>query len=104
MEFLRVVCASIGVQGRNIFVVCGQLCHWSARSLISTEREINKCDAFHDNSIWQDTEKDAGCSSYACVNNELATRGIFSLDEFCVNCEGGSSSGEKRETTTFNQW
>jgi hypothetical protein len=38
-EFLRVLDASTGVQGKH-FVVCKQLCHSSARYIISMESKI----------------------------------------------------------------
>jgi hypothetical protein len=46
--------------------------------------------------MWRDAERGVDCGSYTSVNNDLSTHGISIMDEFCVNCEGGSS-GEKRE-------
>jgi hypothetical protein len=59
-----------------------------------------KLDASHQDWVWPDAEKDVNFSSYASVDNDhndLATRGIFSIDELCDDQEGGSSSGEKRD-------
>lgn len=80
MVILRVLDASAGVQRRNIFFVCGQLCQSSTRYIISTEHKIyalsirlQKHGAFQKDYIWLDTEKDFSFYSYACVDSEFAT-------------------------------
>jgi hypothetical protein len=59
---------------------------------------VHKHDDFHEDWIWLDAEKDAGFSSYASVDSELAKRGISSIDGLCDDLEGYGSSGEMRPT------
>ena len=40
-------------------------------------------DAFQEGCIWPVAEKDVGLSFHISVDNELATLGIFSIDELC---------------------
>jgi hypothetical protein len=47
--------------------------------------------------ILLDTEKDVAFNFYVSVGNELAPCGVSSTDELCVHCEGGGSSGERRQ-------
>ena len=65
-----------------------------------------KCDACHKDWVWPDAEKDVSFISYTSVDNDhndLATRGIFSIDDLCDDNEGDSSSAGKREANlTFS--
>jgi hypothetical protein len=94
-------------------VVCRQLCHSSPRFIMSTDWKISvlspklhKHDAFHEDWVWSDAEKNVNFSFYPSVENELATYGISSTDVFCDDCVGGSSCAmRKREmNVTLNQW
>jgi hypothetical protein len=71
--------------------------------MVSTR--LDKCDAFHEDWLWLDAQKDVNFGWYAAVDNELATHGISSIDALCDVPEGGNIHGEKREMkVTFKQW
>ena len=62
-----------------------------------------KCDRYdscHKDWLQPDAEKDFGFISYTSVDNDcddLATHGIFGVDDLCDDQEGDSSSAGKRQ-------
>jgi hypothetical protein len=96
-EFQRKVGTSIGVQGRNI------LLFWINGPLIHKIHHCVLCNNLHKHALhldWTglDAEKDVNTSSYAAVDNELATHAVSCMDKLCDDHGGGSSSGnEERE-------
>jgi hypothetical protein len=72
-EFLRVMCASIDVRGRNILSFvdnCTTHSHdtsflWNIKLVLSAK--LHKHYAFHEDWIWLNSEKDVNFSSYTCV-------------------------------------
>jgi hypothetical protein len=67
--------------------------------------KLGKCDACHKDWVWPDAEKDVSfiISSVDNNYNDLATHGIFSIDDLYDDQEGGSSSVGKREANlTFS--
>jgi len=64
-------------------------------SVLSTK--LHKHDAFHEDWVWPDAEKNVNFNFYVSVENELATHGISCTDVLCDDCVGGSSSAKKEE-------
>jgi hypothetical protein len=67
--------------------------------------KLGKCDTCHKDWVWPDAEKDVSFISSSVDNNynDLATHGIFSIDDLCDDQEGASSSVGKREANlTFS--
>jgi hypothetical protein len=56
-------------------------------------------EAVHKDWMWLDTEKDVGFSSFTSVHSELATCGIYSVDEWCDNRIADGSRGRRNEET-----
>jgi hypothetical protein len=66
----------------------------------NTEADLDSTEndgAFHEDWIWLGAEA-VDFSSYASVDSELATCGISTTDEWCVDCKGGGKVKWKRET------
>lgn len=62
-----------------------------------------KFDAFSEDWVWLDADKDANFSSCASVDNKLATLAISSyMYELWVDCVGDNSSDKTETCLTFN--
>lgn len=95
MKFLWALNAFIGVQGGNI-LLCVNSCvthYFYECKICALSTKLDKRDAFHKDWVWLDTEKDVIFSSDASAGNELATHGIFNLDEVCHSKEGQHGLG-----------
>ena len=56
-------------------------------------QKLNKPDAFHEDGIWLDANKDVSFTSFTSVDNECATYGTYSTDELCDDYVGSNASG-----------
>jgi hypothetical protein len=103
MVFLMVLDALIGVQGKNIWLFVDFVTHLQDKSALWNVKLVyympnsSNIDAFHEDWMWLDA-KNIDVNSHTSVCSKLATCGIWSLDESCSDCVGGSASAEKRQT------
>jgi hypothetical protein len=82
MEFLRVLDASIGVQGRNVLYAdnCNaqrKIYYSTARKICTLFIKLHKIDAFHEDWIWLDAEEDVDSFLTRMTTFPLPYCGIF---------------------------